>query len=352
MVKNIILFVLKIQKEIALFLKIFLVPFKQSTTKPNPLVCTVSSCGGGFLKKRILEQRSNFKYQPNILYFVSSDLPFFAKWFFLLAKRLSIKIVYNQNGTYFPAWFDGNCYKKNKAFATLINKSDYIIFQSKFCMRMAKKFLDQLMLKNRHSVIYNSTRECATYQKKNALKNKIKICVAGTFNFKERLETVFQICNILSFDYNINLNIFGHYNRNKITIPNKNKNLKISFRGNYNNSKINKIFSCHDLLIHTQPYDCCPTVICEAIANGLPFIAQKNGGIPELVGKEYFKYLVATNTSCLKYDWGNPEIYAKKIKKILKARNKIKKYLLKRSQINSEKHFMRKHDIIFQKVLK
>lgn len=338
-----------------LFFTILFFLFKKGTSNPNPFVCTVNSFGGSLIKKLVLEKEFNPKFSPNIFYFVSSDLPYFAAIIFFIAKVFKIKIIFNQNGTYFPAWFNGDCFKKNQIFAQYIYKADYIIFQSNFCKKMAQKFVLRQKINQPHSIIHNCARDTGFLrQRKYVIGKKIKICVAGSFNFKERLETAFDICKELAKYFRVYLNIFGKYDNKGYIKKNfkKNKSFSFAFKGKYQNSKIGKIFASHDLLIHTQPYDCCPSIICEAMASGLPLVAQQNGGIPELVGTKYCKFLIKSKTSCYKYDWGSPKKYALKIKKILCNSKYIKKYFKQRSQLFNEKTFYLKHKKVFAQILR
>ena len=88
------------------------------------------------LKKIFQESKLNF----NIVY-VLSNAPYLNNLSIKLLKFKKIPIVLNQNGVFYPAWYDGNWSKKNKKIEYIYNKADYIFYQSNFCKIAADKFL-------------------------------------------------------------------------------------------------------------------------------------------------------------------------------------------------------------------
>ncbi len=61
---------------------------------------------------------------------------------------------------------------------------------------------------------------------------------------------------------------------------------RVEFLGPYSQERAPEIFQRAHLLLHTMALDCCPTVVIEAMACGLPVVYGASGGVPELVGSE------------------------------------------------------------------
>jgi glycosyltransferase involved in cell wall biosynthesis len=59
---------------------------------------------------------------------------------------------------------------------------------------------------------------------------------------------------------------------------------RIEFTGPYSQLQAPAIYRRADILIHTKYNDPCPSVVCEALASGLPVAYSDSGGVPELVG--------------------------------------------------------------------
>jgi glycosyltransferase involved in cell wall biosynthesis len=61
---------------------------------------------------------------------------------------------------------------------------------------------------------------------------------------------------------------------------------RVEFLGPYSQERAPEIFQSAHVLLHTMALDCCPTVVIEAMACGLPVVYGAGGGVPELVGSE------------------------------------------------------------------
>ncbi|MCZ7597719.1 MAG: glycosyltransferase [Gammaproteobacteria bacterium] len=77
----------------------------------------------------------------NILYLVSSALPPFAGELARWAREQGVRVVVNQNGVAYPAWTGARYGAINRPLAEVLDQSDYIVFQSRFCRLGAQRYL-------------------------------------------------------------------------------------------------------------------------------------------------------------------------------------------------------------------
>ena len=56
-------------------------------------------------------------------------------------KKRKTPIILNQNGVFYPGWYEKNWKKKNQEMAFLYHQADYVFWQSNFCKLSANKFL-------------------------------------------------------------------------------------------------------------------------------------------------------------------------------------------------------------------
>ena len=102
----------------------------------------------------------------------------------------------------------------------------------------------------------------------------------------EEYKGIFLLLNIFSKLKNYKLNIVGSGKdlEKAKKFANKNNLKNIIFYNKLNTEYLNKIYLNSDILIFPSlTYENCPTVILEAFSFGLPVIASRIGGVPELV---------------------------------------------------------------------
>jgi len=232
----------------------------------------------------------------NILYLVSSSLP--KGYLALIAYALlyRIPIILNQNGTAYSSW-SGYCTTLfNLRIAIPALFSDYIIFQSIFCRQAFLSHLpcsSTLKLKP-FSILYNPIsiqgnklafplcNEQSTYT----------LVVAGSHHDNIRIVRAIEVLSLLSIQDSgplFKLLIAGRIFFDLVQFIDfyypELKN-SISIFGPYTSNDLGTIYSPNSILLHLKPYDPCPTVPLEAMSYGVPVIASKSGGLPELVGSD------------------------------------------------------------------
>ena len=97
---------------------------------------------GGQVKLLDLNARfTNQRTKPNLLYLVSSALPYFPEMMACRAKNAGAKLIINQNGVAYPGWHGAGWEKTNLPMRRLLEMADYVIYQSQFCKIGADKYL-------------------------------------------------------------------------------------------------------------------------------------------------------------------------------------------------------------------
>src|SRR5439155_8370596 len=96
---------------------------------------------GGIVKLQDLQGAfASAVLRYNVLYLVTSRLPdgavAQARW----AKRKRAKVVVNQNGVAYPAWYGDGWQRENAPMAQLLAMADHVFYQSAFCKLSADTF--------------------------------------------------------------------------------------------------------------------------------------------------------------------------------------------------------------------
>lgn len=225
----------------------------------------------------------------NILYLVSSGTPLNALALVKWAKNYGVKFVWNQNGVANPAWA-GKYYKPlNSIMKKLIHEADYVVYQSRYCKESADRYLGEITKPS--DIIYNyvDTQLFVPAQKKIQNKQPV-LLLAGSQQAGYRVETALKVIKVL-FDSSIHcrLIIAGKLEwkdaeaetRKMISDFQLENNVEII--SSYTRQEAPFIYQKADILIHTKFNDPSPTVPIEAMASGLPVVALKCGGLPEIV---------------------------------------------------------------------
>lgn len=310
---------------------------------------------GGKVKLFYLKNVFPENADSEILYLVSSALPSGWIWtllYFKLTKRI---IVLNQNGVYYPDILPFFYSLANISNKIIYKYADHIIYQSRFCKKMAEKYLS--LKKVQYTILNNPAINYKISQK--IRKRFSNISLMGNQYEKYRLERALATALILvRKNIKFNLKIYGCLNWTFDTKNNKKslikeikqKNLQshVKYLGPYKRKELPNILKTTDLLLHTKSLDPCPSSVVEAIRNGIPVVYIKDGGTSELVGPGGIGVTPRKEKTLSCYTL--EKNLAEAISAVIKERSKFSKLAQKHGEKFSIEHWISIHTKIFEKI--
>ena len=312
--------------------------------------------GGPLVKtKKLKKYYSEYNLSFNIIYLQSNTIYLYDSTIECLKKR-NLPIVLNQNGVFYPAWFEGNWEKENLKISKAYHCADCVLWQSKFSKKASEKFLGKR--EGMGDILYNAIDTEIFIPYKRNLKKTFTFLITGNINKKSiyRISSVIDAFNdLLNENKNVSLKIAGNI-EDASTIFKKIKILKlennISFIKSYKQNDAPQIYGDADAYITMSYQDNCPSAVIEAMSCGLPILYSSSGGTPELVGKDSGIGLK------VKESWQNIQVPLKS--EIKDGMRKIINHSKEMSEAGREraiKHFdiknwIKKHDEIFQRFIK
>lgn len=251
---------------------------------------------GGAVK--LLALRDGFSRDEtrfNILYLVSSAQPEFADDLVRLCRSRGIKFVWNQNGVGYSAWAGAESERHNAPMRRLRAQADFVVYQSEFCRKSAEKFLGPCAVPTEtllNPVDLKKFSPIAEFRSANPL----RLLAMGTQNYSQRVLSVLEcVRDLREKGVDCKLTVAGPLiwknaeQEVRKAVSSMNLSGAVEFLPLFRQPEAPGIYRSHHILIHPKYMDPCPTVVAEALACGLPVVASRSGGIPEMVDERCAK---------------------------------------------------------------
>lgn len=252
----------------------------------------VGDVGGPLVKvRRLNEHFPEVRFGFNLVYLLSNT-PYLPAWALRLVGARRIPIVYNQNGVYYQAWYDGDWQAKNREMALAYHAADWVFYQSAFCQRAAQHFLGERS--GRGEILYNAidTDHFIPRERWSESRSPYTFLLTGKIgeHMAYRLEnTIAGLQQARKLGLDARLTIAGwvaegaRYSAEalarKLGVTDY-----VTYFGSYTQSQAPAIYQSADAYVMTKHNDPCPNTVLEAMACGLPVLYSDTGGVPELVG--------------------------------------------------------------------
>jgi glycosyltransferase involved in cell wall biosynthesis len=248
----------------------------------------------GMVKAQLMQdQFPNSPDRFNVLYLVSSRIPYGAVQIASAARSKGVRLVWNQNGVGYPA-----CYKDwqavNAPLRELLHAADHVFYQSEFCRLSADRFLG--VRKGPWEVLYNPVDISIFTPTAPPDPGQLVMLLGGSQYQAYRVATAINVlAEVMRFRPEASLYVTGRLSWSDEAqaarmalnwARERGVQDRVSFLGPYNQSEAPTIFRRAHVLLHTKYNDPCPGAVIEAMACGVPVVYSASGGVPELVGKD------------------------------------------------------------------
>ena len=157
--------------------------------------------------------------------------------------------------------------------AKIIQKMDLTVFVSDFTIKSWEKYRAVRKSNGRKVVVYNAVG--SPLRTRETISNK-RIGFVGRFSTEKQPDIFCSMSQILDEGYE-----FHAWGDGPLLEDCKKRFFKVVFHGQEND--IERIYENLDILLITSVFENCPMVILEAMARGIPCVAPRVGGIPEIV---------------------------------------------------------------------
>ena len=257
---------------------------------------------GGLLhggRVKLLHLDAAFPATPsgfNMLYMVSSAPPPGAALIARAARARGARIVWNQNGVAYPAWYGRGFEVVNRPMVRFLHDADHVIYQSDFCRLTADRYLGPRT--GPWEILYN-TVDTAVFTPSDRVRDAAApiLVLAGTHETWYRVRTALEtLAHVRRARLAARLLVVGPLTwtaRASEAVEDVRRHARalgvsdaLELTGPFSQAAAPELLRRGDLLLHTKYNDPCPSIVIEAMACGLPVVYSRTGGVPELVGEE------------------------------------------------------------------
>lgn len=232
------------------------------------------------------EHRLNY----NLVYSLSNT-PYLSEGAVETLVRRRVPIVHNQNGVFYPAWFNGDWEAKNAEMAIAYHRADHVFFQSEFCRKSAETYLG--VRKGRGEVLFNAidTTHFKPRSDFDRAGQPFRFLVTGKIDqhMFYRLESSIRgLSAARDAGLDARLEIAGWLDGSaegqaEALSASLGVTPFVELTGPYTQEAAPNVYKRADAYIMTKHNDPCPNTVLEAMSCGLPVLFARSGGVPELV---------------------------------------------------------------------
>ena len=251
---------------------------------------------GGMVKiQRMQAAFPNSPHRFDTLYLVSSCVPEGASALAWIARRRGRRVVLNQNGVAYQGWHGPGWEETNAPLARLLRAADHVLYQSEFCRRACDLFLGSPP--GSWEVLYNPVDTTVFTPGPPPPEKELVLLLGGTHNQRYRFESALRtLVRLVRGGVHVRMLVTGHFGWGggpaeaaadaARLIARHQMEPHVEIVGAYTQEQAPALLRRAHVLLHTQYNDCCPGLVLEALACGVPVVHSASGGVPELVGEE------------------------------------------------------------------
>jgi len=251
--------------------------------------------GGPLVKvQRLSAQFAEHPWRYNIAY-VLSNTPYLPGLALALLKARGIPIVHNQDGVFYPAWYEGDWRHQNRRMARSYRLADHVFYQSEFCRTAADRFLG--VREGSGEVLYNAVdterfrpRPEAASARAEAMTFLLTGKIGGHLFYRLQ-STLHGIVEARKRGLEAKLVIAGSLDpvaqsAARQVVADCKLDGCVRIVGPYSQAEAPALYASAHAYVTTKHQDPCPNAVLEALACGLPVLYSNTGGVPELVGDD------------------------------------------------------------------
>ncbi len=298
---------------------------------PFPVKATVPFFGfsrrgrttAAFMKaRRLADLFATSALRNGILYVCSGHIPLS---YCLREKKRGVRLVVNQNGVYYPAWYGPDYAAANERhLAGYYRAADYLIYQSSFCREAARRFLGEPPCAS--EILHNPVDTRFFTPVSPRLFDPAAPVFLATGNFSHpgkagRLALLLKaFTQVRALLPRSRLLIAGtaHPALMKMVAG---KVPEARYLGPYRYEQAPTLYRQGDIYLNTQFNDNCPSAVLEAMACGLPVVHLACGGTPELAGDAGIT--VPVEPSWERFIYPPPQTYAAAMLEAVRRRDSL-----------------------------
>lgn len=268
--------------------------------------------GGGPLVKvaRLQEAFPEDRRSYNLVYLLS-NAPYLPPSALATLKARGVPIVLNQNGTFYPAWFEGDWRAKNAEMAAAYHAADHVFWQSAFCKRFADQHLGPR--EGAGEILFNAV-DTTRFSPAHRPDRPVTFLVAGKIEhhlYNRVGDAVMALAALRKGGIAARLVVAGSLDdesarRAEADIARFGLDTEVDLLGPYTQAQAPDVYRRGDVYLMTKPNDPCPNTVLEAMACGLPVVHSATGGVPELAGETGWPLKVEESTQKMVWPLAGP----------------------------------------------